>query len=215
MGGRRKLRPRAPVPQGRRAPLPPGGPGNQVCSGGAWRLLLADPSATFASSDASFSIQATYGPRGTPARHAGSSAPGTEWGAWQPGPGAQLPRGFLQASLGLQGLWWPLLSNPGSGRGLVAEGKDWKERLQGQGSSWVTRFAWELPGSNRPQRPPQGPAPMGDGAQRSSGPCPQRKPRATGKLLGKVCQALSLCQVCPGPPAFPLCGRTGTWVPGG
>lgn len=150
-------------------------------------------------------------PGGAPARHAGSSTPVAAWGAWQPGPGARHPQGFLQASLGPQGLWWPLLSNLGPGRELFPEGKDWKERLQGQGPSWGvtlrgTRFAWELPGSNHPQRPPQGPAPMGDRAQRSSRPCPQRKPRATGMLLGKVCRALSLCQGRPGPPAFLLCG---------
>lgn len=34
----------------------------------------------------------------------------------QPGQGAPDPQGFLQASLGPQGLWWPLLSNLGRGQ---------------------------------------------------------------------------------------------------
>lgn len=149
------------------------------------------------------------GPGGAPARRTGSSAPVRAWGAWQPGPGGQHPQGFLQASLGPQGLWWPLPSNLGPGRGPVPEGKDWKERLQGQGPSWGTRFAGELPGSSRPQRPPQGPAPTGDGAQRSSRPCPRRKPRATRKLLGKVCRALALP-----PPGAPGASSWGPAVPG-
>lgn len=69
--------------------------------------------------------------------------------------------------------------------------------------------AWELPGSNHPQPPPQSPVPMGDRAQRSCMPCPQREPQATGKLPGKVCQAPSVPQVCPRPPGSLLCGEHG------
>ena len=128
----------------------------------------------------------------------GAQLQSRSWGAWQPGPGHTRPSGL---SPGFSWSPGPLVASaqqPGlrPGRGQVPEGKDWKESLRSQGPSWKgtlrgTQFTWEWPGSNHLQPPPQGPAPMGDGAQRSSRPCPQGKLGATGKWLGKVCQALS------------------------
>lgn len=119
--------------------------------------------------------------------------------------------GSPKASLGPQGLLWPLLSNLGPKRGPIPEGKDWKERQRGQGPSWEgtprgPRLAEELPGSNHPQPPPPGPAPMGDGARRSSRPS---SGGASGhwKVAWISLPSSPLPQGRPGPPGSRLWGR--------
>lgn len=76
------------------------------------KVFLEVPSAICSYLHISFSTQASQGPgEAPPSKSAGKAR------AWQPGPGAPDPRGFLQASLGPQSLWWPLLSNLGPGLG--------------------------------------------------------------------------------------------------
>ena len=136
-----------------------------------------------------------------PLRAQGRPHPPRVRGGWGPGNGAQklqllwassqlltVPR----VSCGLCSATWAPV-----GREQIPEQKDWKQRLRGQRPSWEgalrgSWFTWEFPGSNHPQPPSPGPAPMGDRAQRCSRPGLPRKPLATGKLLGKVCRALSL-----------------------
>ena len=145
-----------------------------------------------------------------PLRAQGRPHPPRVRGEWGPGNGAQELQ-LLQASSRLltvprvsgglcSATWAP------AGREQIPEQKDWKQRPRGQGPSWEGTLrdlwlAWELPGSNHPQPPSPGPAPMGDSTRRRGRPGPPGKPLATGKLLGKVylC-SLSLPLGCSGPP---------------
>lgn len=200
--------------------LPLGNPNNQSCLGGVCQLLLADPSATFSCSDASFSTRPHMAPgEAPPCRSLGSSVPVTEWGAWQPARGALVPRGL---SLGFSGSPGSLVASAQQLRlreGTSPSGKALERKAAGSGALLGRdpegpMFTGELPGSNHPQAPFQGPALMGDGAWRSSRLCPHGEPQATGKLLGKVCQALPSPQVCPGPPGSRLCGEHRDTGPG-
>lgn len=190
-----------PAPPGGRAPFCPQtlitSPGQEASVSRSWQILPPPSTAH------TFRVPSGRSrPQGAPRPEAQGLSSSHTVGGLATGRGAPILGGFLQAPLGPQGLWWPLLSNLGPKRGQVPEGKDWKERLRGQGPSWEgtlrgTVSAWELPGSNHPQPPPQGPVPMGDGARRSRRPCPQREPQATGKLPGKVCQAPSVPRCAP------------------
>lgn len=152
------------------------------------KVLLAGPTAVF-----------HFPPRPLRAQGRPPSKGRRRAGAWQPGLRAPVPPGLSSGFSRSSGSLVASAQQPGPrpGREQVPERKDWKERLQGQGPSWEGALrgawlAWELPGSNHPQSPPQGLHPWEPEPREAAGQVLWGRLRPLESCLEKFASFLSL-----------------------